>query len=207
MDCAGALGVGKRCLHWGIRRLCVWNGRIRGTGQSHTFTGHVTHQYKVLAGVFPFANSPPTTVAVDVLSGKRPERPNHPALTDELWDLIQRCWDQVPQRRPGISDVACHLRSIVRQNRGDYLHDIPADGKYEYSIGSNGSEISIHSVRFRELGRPLGGRKTPSGPCGLFRGAAFWKPSRRALSTRDYYHGPDVPSEKVRRMHEGYFCV
>ena len=190
-----------RTPHQGIRRLFVWNGRVRGTGPLHAFTGHVAHQYKVLAGVFPFPNSPPTTVAVDVLSGKRPERPNHPSITDELWDMIQRCWDQEPQRRPGISEVACHLRSIIRRNRTDYLHDIPADGKYEYSIGSNGSENSLQTMKFRELDEPLGAQKTPSGLCGLFRGAAFWKSNRGTVCARDCYDRSSNPSEKVRRMY------
>ena len=192
MDCAGALRVGGRSLYQGIGLIFFWNGRVRGTVPSHTFTGHVTHQYKILAGVFPFANSPPTTVAVDVLSGKRPERPNHPGITDELWDMIQRCWDQEPQERPGMADVARDLRSIVQQN---YSRDIPADGKYEYSIGSNGSETTLQSMKFRELDEPLDARKTPSGPCGLFRGAAFWKPNRR--TARNRYNHRGAPSDKV----------
>lgn len=201
MDCAGDLRVGRRKPYQSIRRLRVWNDRPRGTGPSGTFIGHLIYQYKVLAGVFPFADSPPTTVAVDVLSGKRPERPSHPSLTDELWNLIQRCWEQDPQRRPGISDVARHLKSIVRQNRGDYFHGIPAEGKYEYSIGSNGSETSLQSMKFRELDEPLGARKTTSGPCGLFRGATFRKPNRSKLSTEDSCNRPGIPSEKVRRTY------
>jgi len=50
---------------------------------------------------------------VGILSGKRPERPTHPSLTDELWDLIQRCWDQEPQLRPGISEVVSYLQAAL----------------------------------------------------------------------------------------------
>jgi len=213
MRAAKPTASGGGSLRWAAPELLEWEGAPTKSSDvysfgvtafevhpSHIFTGHVTHQYKVLTGLLPFANSPPTTVAVDVLLGKRPERPNHPALTDELWDMIQRCWDQDSQRRPGISDVAHHLRSIVQQNREDYLRGTPGC-KYEYSIGPNPSEASFQSMKFGELDEPLGARKTISGPCGLFRGAAFWKPNRRTVSARDCYNRPGVPSEKVRRMH------
>jgi len=45
------------------------------------------------------------------MAGERPPRPTHPTLTDELWELIQRCWDQEPQSRPKILEVAQVLRS------------------------------------------------------------------------------------------------
>lgn len=69
-------------------------------------------------GDAPFANSPPTTVAVRVLSGKRPERPAHSSLTDELWDLTECCWDQEPQRRPKISEVVRRLRTDLAAQEG-----------------------------------------------------------------------------------------
>ena len=83
----------------------------------------VHHRYKVFAGAAPFADSPPTTVAVRVLSGKRPDRPKNPGLTDELWDLIQRCWEGDPLRRPESSEVVSHLRlaSIVQPDRSNML--------------------------------------------------------------------------------------
>jgi len=35
-----------------------------------------------------------------IAGGERPPRPTHPALTDALWSLTQRCWDQDALRRP-----------------------------------------------------------------------------------------------------------
>ena len=54
-----------------------------------------------------------------VLLGKRPERPEDPILTNELWVLTQRCLDQDPQRRPEITEVVCDLQEalISRQDR------------------------------------------------------------------------------------------
>ena len=81
------------------------------------------------------------------------------------------------------------------------MHGIPAGGRYEYSIGSNDSETSLQDAKFRGLDESLGARKTISGPCGLFRGVAFWKPNRRIVSARDCYNNPGTPSEKVWRTH------
>ena len=73
----------------------------------------VIDDYKVFTGVSPFNNSPPTTVAVRILSGIRPDRPVHPRLTSELWDLNQRCWNKEPSQRPGILKVVSHLRNAL----------------------------------------------------------------------------------------------
>ena len=67
------------------------------------------HWHKIFAGEVPFHNIRPTTVAMDILSGTRPGRPVHPSLTDNIWNLIERCWDQDPQRQPDISDVISYL--------------------------------------------------------------------------------------------------
>jgi len=66
---------------------------------------------KVFTGAAPFNNSPPTTVAVRILAGIRPDRPVD--FTDELWDLIQRCWHQKPSLRPEISEVVSHLKNAL----------------------------------------------------------------------------------------------
>lgn len=53
-----------------------------------------------------------------VLSGERPERPNHPVLTDNLWVLVQRCWQKDPRRRPEIGDIVLHLQIALATQRG-----------------------------------------------------------------------------------------
>ena len=90
--------------------------------------GYDTHLHKLFAEVAPFADKPPSTVAVEVLSGKRPDRPIHPGLTDKLWDLVQRCWEQEPLRRPEISKVVSLLERppILRQDSADVV-DIRAE--------------------------------------------------------------------------------
>jgi len=80
--------------------------------------GHIIHCYKAFTGAAPFTHSPPTAVAVGILSGKRPERPGHPGLTDKLWGFNQRCWDQEPQLRPGISEVVSCLHAGLADQGG-----------------------------------------------------------------------------------------
>ena len=65
---------------------------------------------QVFTGVVPFNNKPPVATMVAIMGGKRPQRPEHPAFTDELWTLIQRCWDQDPHSRPEVSEALRVLR-------------------------------------------------------------------------------------------------
>ena len=39
----------------------------------------------------------------DVMNGIRPSRPTHRQFTDDLWELMQRSWDQDPESRPEVS--------------------------------------------------------------------------------------------------------
>ena len=60
---------------------------------------------QVFTGAVPFNNSLPTVAMLAIMGGKRPSRPTHPALTDKLWILIERCWNQDPRSRPEVSEV------------------------------------------------------------------------------------------------------
>ena len=100
--------------------MLAWEVRAR---RDISIACFIHHRYKVFAGRVPFADCPPTTVAVRVLLGQRPDRPEHPGLTDELWGMIRRCWEEDALRRPGSSEVVSHLRraSIVQPVHGDAL--------------------------------------------------------------------------------------
>ena len=47
------------------------------------------------------------------MMGERPERPKDKTLTDELWNLTQRCLEENPQRRPEITEVVSYLRILT----------------------------------------------------------------------------------------------
>jgi len=46
------------------------------------------------------------------MGGERPPRPAQPTLTDGLWALIQRCWDQEVRLRPKALEVLQILHGL-----------------------------------------------------------------------------------------------
>ena len=49
-----------------------------------------------------------------VFRGELPPRLDQPALGDEAWDVIQRCWMREAVKRPSIKDVLKHLTGICK---------------------------------------------------------------------------------------------
>jgi len=68
---------------------------------------------KIFTASIPFDAHLSITAGLAVIRGDRPPRPVHPAFTDELWELVQRCWSQNPQLRPNISEVVGVLRGLL----------------------------------------------------------------------------------------------
>ena len=64
---------------------------------------------QVLTGAAPFADRTPEKAMEAIESGERPPRPTHLTLTDELWGMMERCWDQGPRLRPKASEVLAGL--------------------------------------------------------------------------------------------------
>ena len=46
------------------------------------------------------------------MNGIRPDRPTHPSLTEPLWSLIRKCWNQMAKGRPKIGDVIKELKEM-----------------------------------------------------------------------------------------------
>ena len=67
---------------------------------------------QLLSGQVPFSDKPGLPVAKAILGGERPPRPDNPSCTDDLWALIQRCWDGDIRLRPKIHEVQKILSSI-----------------------------------------------------------------------------------------------
>ena len=55
---------------------------------------------KAFTGAVPFNDRSPRAAMSAIVGGERPPRPTDPTLTDGLWALTQRCWDQEAQLRP-----------------------------------------------------------------------------------------------------------
>ena len=65
---------------------------------------------QAFTGMVPFSDSSSLGAVMAIVNGRRPPQPTHPALTGELWTLMQRCWDQDPHSRPEVSEVLMALR-------------------------------------------------------------------------------------------------
>jgi len=50
-----------------------------------------------------------------IIEGRRPPRPAGPVLTDDLWGLMQNCWNQEPKLRPRMSEVLNMVPSFVSE--------------------------------------------------------------------------------------------
>jgi hypothetical protein len=60
-----------------------------------------------------------TMVILKVMQGGRPARPVEQTLSDDLWTLIQLCWQQQPSDRPKIEDVVPQI--VVTKATADIL--------------------------------------------------------------------------------------
>jgi len=67
---------------------------------------------QVFTGSVPYNSQLPADVVLAIMSGTRPSRPIRSEFTDELWSLMQRCWDQDPYLRPEVSEVLKVLTSL-----------------------------------------------------------------------------------------------
>ncbi|KAJ8079774.1 hypothetical protein PM082_016596 [Marasmius tenuissimus] len=66
----------------------------------------------------PFASQTEAEVILAVVSRSRPKRPRDSGwCTDELWDLVERCWAHEPHMRPKADDVLRELEGILTSLR------------------------------------------------------------------------------------------
>jgi serine/threonine protein kinase len=73
---------------------------------------------EVLTGKLPFSEfNSDFHVSTAVMRGRRPQRPTGILdLTDDLWKLIEDCWEQEAGQRPDIISILDRLREIVPLN-------------------------------------------------------------------------------------------
>jgi len=71
-----------------------------------------THVGQVLTGERPFGNHRMAEIALSVVQGVRPSKPENPlaiGFSDRLWELAQNCWDGDNERRPNVARVVEEL--------------------------------------------------------------------------------------------------
>jgi serine/threonine protein kinase len=68
---------------------------------------------EVLTGEVPFAHRRYDTVVIlDVIRGTRPPRPAIAAMSDDVWDILQRCWEVFPDNRPPAKLVESWINTV-----------------------------------------------------------------------------------------------
>ena len=74
-------------------------------------------------------------MALHIVSGDRPPRPNNSTannfLTDRIWDVIQRCWAQTPQSRLPIHSLR---QEFTQSEEKQGSTPVAESGKVEYGV-------------------------------------------------------------------------
>jgi len=130
---------------------------------------------EAFTGQAPYHDSPPTTAAVGVLRGNRPGRPTDPSVTDDLWEMIKRCWNREPERRPEISQVVLSLRTAslrrghVNADDATLLNFPPKKGFWfsrhrarQSSTQSSPEKGGVSPVSTRAEDRPVASTNSPN---------------------------------------------
>ena len=86
-------------------------------GQFHSLS---FHGIQVFTGEWPFPGLWNINVTARLVEGERPTRPEHPAVIEPLWELMQRCWDKKPEDRPTILEVLECLEGIAPIVEGEW---------------------------------------------------------------------------------------
>jgi len=88
---------------------------------------------EVLTGEVPFAHRRYDTVVIlDVIRGTRPPRPAIPAMSDDVWDILQRCWEVFPDNRPSAKLVESWINTVY------YLDETRNSSQSEASSSTSG---------------------------------------------------------------------
>ena len=65
---------------------------------------------KVFTGKCPFSKLTDPVAVSEIMEGERPDRPQERDLTNPVWDMTVRCWQEDPVLRPRVERVVVTLR-------------------------------------------------------------------------------------------------
>ena len=74
---------------------------------------------EVFTGKLPFEGQKDEAVLLRILEGGRPEMPRNAqavGLTEEMWKLLEACWQQNPKKRPTMKEVVRRWRKFVEHD-------------------------------------------------------------------------------------------
>lgn len=128
--------------------------------------------YEVLRGKVPFYRDTNLFVVVKVSDGEQPKRPQGAKgawFGDNVWNLLQRCWEPSPGDRPGIEDVLDLLGDVSRSWTPppqiiDPQTEVPTTSDEEPSTGESTDECELVSSQPSQR-RRLGGNSNKNIVC------------------------------------------
>jgi len=97
-----------------------------------------TYIFQVLTGELPFPGLGMAEIAVKVVEGVRPTKPENAStigFSDSLWSFAQRCWDHEMGLRPRIAEVVSQLERAVTDWDGVMPPCAQAEGVASASLG------------------------------------------------------------------------
>ena len=105
---------------------------------------------QVFTAAVPFSNRSDAQVICAIMQRRRPARPTHPTFTDNLWMLMQRCWNHDPRLRPDVSEALRVLLtpSVSRSLRRSYIHSL--DSFTVHSEDPAWKQLISHTLTTRE---------------------------------------------------------
>lgn len=65
---------------------------------------------QIFSGHVPFPGILQIAAINRLVGGDRPRRPQHPELSDRVWNTIEKCWDRDPLRRLPIGTAFAIIR-------------------------------------------------------------------------------------------------
>ena len=103
----------------GVGCLCPGDGHLRGSYigiHTNVTMDSRSGTEQVLCKALPFHSLNPARVALEVMNGKRPAKPEDAAslgFTPELWEMIERCWLADMNARPTLGAVLSCLKEAA----------------------------------------------------------------------------------------------
>ena len=102
--------------------------------------------YEIVTGQHPFKDSIPFQIMKKVAAGERPEFVG--SVPEVFKDLIERCWNQEPEKRPTFEEIVDQLKNNPKfitdtVDENEYLNYIEYIDEYKIKYNKNRKIISL----------------------------------------------------------------
>ncbi|KAF8206950.1 kinase-like domain-containing protein [Mycena galopus ATCC 62051] len=116
--------------------------------------------YEILTGERPFSEiNHDVQLALQVLSGLRPSRPETMSADDGLWLLLQDCWNGEPAKRPDLTPIVERLRAApisAKETHSTTDWDEKSSAKFRRSLQDQRIRPSVAAIEQMLFGNGSG---------------------------------------------------